>query len=158
MLLMKQEPNLPVYNVKMLEQYRREYLSNERLRAAMFGGFGLLALVLASLGLYGALSYSVAQRTQEIGVRMALGARTGDVLRLVIEDGIRLTAIGVILGLAGAFAVARVLKSMFYGVSPTDPLTFIVIALLLTFVALAACWIPARRATKVDPLVALRYE
>jgi putative ABC transport system permease protein len=89
---------------------------------------------------------------------MALGARTGDVLWLVVGDGIRLTAIGLALGLAGAFAAARMLKSMIYGVSPTDPLTFIVITLLLTFVALLACWIPARRATKVDPLVALRCE
>ena len=152
------DPKLPVYNVKTLEQYRRDHLFNERLRATLIGGFGLLALALASLGLYGVLSYSVAQRTQEIGVRMALGARTGDVLRLVVGDGIRLTAIGLALGLAGAFAAARVLKSMIYGVSPTDPLTFIVITLLLTFVALLACWIPARRATKVDPLVALRCE
>ena len=152
------DPHLPVYNVKTLEQYRRDHLFKERLRAALIGGFGLLALVLASLGLYGVLSYSVAQRTQEIGVRMALGARTGDVLWLVVGDGIRLIAIGGALGLAGAFAAARVLKSMIYGVSPTDPLTFIVIPLLLTFVALLACWIPARRATKVDPLVALRCE
>src|SRR5262249_9333247 len=143
---------------KTLEQYRADYLSNERLRAAMFGGFGLLALVLASLGLYGALSYSVAQRMQEIGVRMALGARTGDVLWLVVGAGIRLTAIGGALGLAGGFAAARVLKSLIYGVSPTDPLTFIAIALLLTLVALLACWIPARRATKVDPVVTLRSE
>jgi len=152
------DPKLPVYNVKTLEQYRRDHLFKERLRAALIGGFGLLALVLASLGLYGVLSYSVAQRTQEIGVRMALGARGGDVLWLVVGDGIRLTAIGLALGLAGAFAAARMLKSMIYGVSPTDPLTFIVIPLLLIFVALLACWIPARRATKVDPLVALRCE
>jgi predicted permease len=152
------DPNLPVYNVKTLEQYRRDQLFKERLRAALIGGFGLLALVLASLGLYGALSYSVAQRTQEIGVRMALGARTGDVLWLVVGDGIRLTAIGGALGLAGAFAAARVLKSMIYGVSPTDPQTFIVIPLLLTFVALLACWIPARRAARVDPMIALRCE
>jgi macrolide transport system ATP-binding/permease protein len=152
------DPKLPVYHVKTLAQYRREYLSTKRLLAAVFGGFGILALILASLGLYGALSYSVAQRTQEIGVRMALGARTGDVLWLVVGDGIRLTAISIILGLAGAFAAARVLKSMFYGISPADPLTFIVVVLLLTLVALLACWIPARRATKVDPLVALRCE
>jgi len=152
------DPHLPVYNVKTLEQYRRDHLFKERLRAALIGGFGLLALVLASLGLYGVLSYSVAQRTQEIGVRMALGARTGDVLWLVVGDGIRLIAIGGALGLAGAFATARVLKSMIYGVTPTDPLTFIVVPLLLTFVALLACWIPARRATKVDPLIALRCE
>jgi ABC-type antimicrobial peptide transport system permease subunit len=152
------DPKLPVTNVKTLEQYRRDHLSTERLRAELIGGFGLLALVLASLGLYGALSYSVAQRTQEIGVRMALGARTGDMMWLVVRDGIRLTVIGVILGLAGAFAAARVLKSMFYGISSTDPLTFIVIPLLLIFVALLACWIPARLATRVDPLVILRNE
>jgi putative ABC transport system permease protein len=154
----KLDPKLLVYNVKTLEQYRRDLLFRERLRAALIGGFGLLALTLASLGLYGALSYSVAQRTQEIGVRMALGARTGDVSRLVVRQGVRLIAIGVALGLAGAFAAARVLKSLLYGVSPTDPLTFIVIPLLLTLVALVACWIPARRATMVDPMIALRCE
>jgi ABC-type antimicrobial peptide transport system permease subunit len=152
------DPKLPVYSVKTLEQYRRDLLFKDRLRAELIGGFSLLALVLASLGLYGALSYSVARRTQEIGVRMALGARTGDVFRLIVGDGIRLTAIGGALGLAGALAAARVLKSMFYGISPTDPLTFIVIPLLLTFVALLACWIPARRATNVDPMIALRCE
>jgi putative ABC transport system permease protein len=152
------DPKLPIYDVKTLEEYRRDYLFKTRFQAALIGGFGLLALALASLGLYGALSYNVTQRTQEIGVRMALGARTGDVLRLVVGQGVRLIAIGLALGLAGAFAAARVLKSMIYGVSPTDPLTFIVIPLLLSFVALLACWIPARRATKVDPLVALRCE
>jgi predicted permease len=152
------DPKLPVYNVKTLEQYRRDYLFTKRFQAALIGGFGLLALALASLGLYGALSYNVAQRKQEIGVRMALGARTGDVLWLVVGQGTRLIAIGVALGLAGAFTAARVLKSLLYGVSPTDPLTFIVIALLLTFVALLACWIPARRATKVDPMIVLRSE
>src|SRR5262245_38511598 len=152
------DPKLPVYPVKTLEQYRRDYLIDKRFQAALIGGFGLLALALASLGLYGALSYNVAQRTQEIGVRMALGARTGDVLRLVVGQGTRLIAIGLALGLAGAFAAARVLKSLLYGVSATDPLTFFVVASLLTFVALSACWIPARRATKVDPMIALRCE
>ncbi|HEY6403674.1 MAG TPA: FtsX-like permease family protein, partial [Blastocatellia bacterium] len=152
------DPKLTVYNVKTLEQYRRDLLFTERLRAELIGGFGLLALVLASLGLYGALSYSVAHRTQEIGVRIALGARTGDVLWLVVGDGIRLTVIGLALGLAGAFAAARVLKSLLYGVGPADPLTFVVISLLLLIVALVACWVPARRATHVDPLVALRCE
>jgi predicted permease len=152
------DPKLPIYDVKTIEEYRRDYLFKTRFQAALIGGFGLLALALASVGLYGALSYSVAQRTREIGVRMALGARTGDVLGLVIGQGVRLIAIGVTLGLAGAFATARVLKSLLYGVSLTDPLTFIVIPLLLTFVAVLACWIPARRATKVDPLVALRQE
>ena len=152
------DPKLPLYDVKTLEEYRRDYLFKKRFQAALIGGFGLLALALASLGLYGALSYSVAQRTQEIGVRMALGARAGDVLRLVVGQGIRLIAIGVALGLAGAFAAALVLKSLLYGVSATDPLTFIVIPLLLTLVALFACWIPARRATEVDPMIALRCE
>src|SRR5262245_50928059 len=121
------DPKLPVYPVKTLEQYRRDYLIDKRFQAALIGGFGLLALALASLGLYGALSYNVAQRTQEIGVRMALGARTGDVLWLVVGQGARLIAIGLALGLAGAFAAARVLKSLLYGVSATDPLTFIII-------------------------------
>jgi predicted permease len=152
------DPKLPIYNVKTLEQYRRDKLFIERIQAALIGGFGLLALALAGLGLYSALSYNVTQRTQEIGVRLALGARTGDVLRLVVGQGIRLIAIGVALGLAGAFAAARVLKSLLYGVSATDPLTFIVIPLLLTIVAVFACWIPARRATKVDPMIALRCE
>jgi predicted permease len=152
------DPRLPVYNVKTLEQYRRDYLFTKRIQAALIGGFGLLALALASLGLYGALSYSVAQRTQEIGVRMALGASASDVLRLVVGQGARLIAIGVALGLAGAFAAAHALKSLLYGVSATDPLIFSVVALLLTFVALLACWIPARRATQVDPLRALRCE
>jgi|SRR5262245_2687971 len=152
------DPKLPIYDVKTLEQYRRDYLFIERFEAALIAGFGLLALAVASLGLYGALSHSVAHRTQEIGVRMALGAGTGDVLRLVVGQGVKLIAIGVALGLAGAFAAARVLKSLLYGVSATDPLTFVAVALLLTFVGLLACWIPARRATKVDPMVALRCE
>jgi predicted permease len=152
------DPKLPVYNVKTLEQNRRDRLFTKRFQAALIGGFGLLALALASLGLYGALSYGVAQRTQEIGVRMALGARTGDVLRLVVWQGIRLITIGVALGLATAFAAARVLKTLLYGVTATDPLTYAGVAALLTCVALLACYIPARRATKVDPMIALRSE
>ena len=120
--------------------------------------FGLMALSLACIGLYGVMSYGVLRRTKEIGVRMVLGARTGDVLRLVVGQGVRLIAIGVALGLAGAYAAAHVLKSLLYGMSPTDPLTFVGISLLLLVVALLACWIPARRATKVDPLIALRHE
>jgi predicted permease len=152
------DPKLPIYNVKTLEQYRRDALSDMRIQAILVGGFGLLAMMLASLGLYGVLSYSVAQRTQEIGIRMALGATSSDVLRLVVRQGCKLVAIGIVLGSAGAFAAARLLKSLLYGVNATDPLTFIAVAMLLTFVAVFACWMPARRATKVDPLVALRCE
>ena len=152
------DPKLPIYNVKTLEQYRRDELSDKRLQAVLIGGFGLLALALASLGLYGMLSFSVAQRTQEIGIRMALGASQRDVLRLVVGQGIKLIAIGVALGLAGAFAATRVLQSLLFGVSATDPLTFVGVPLLLLIVALLACWVPARRATKIDPMIALRYE
>jgi ABC-type antimicrobial peptide transport system permease subunit len=124
----------------------------------LLSSFGLLALALASLGLYGVMSFSVTQRIQEIGIRMALGACSRDVLRLVVGQGIKLIVIGVAIGLAGAFAATRALASMLYAVSPTDPLTFSGIAATLAAVALLACWIPARRATKVDPMIALRCE
>jgi ABC-type antimicrobial peptide transport system permease subunit len=152
------DPKLPVYNVKTLDQYRRDALFDTRIQTVLIVGFGLLALALASLGLYGVLSFSVAQRTREIGVRMALGANRGDVLRLVIAQGFKLISIGVALGLAGALAATRVLRSLLYGVSPGDPATFVWITAMLLLVALLACWIPARRATKVDPMVALRCD
>jgi len=152
------DAKLPIYNVKTLEQYRREALFEKRLQAALIGGFGLLALALACLGLYGVLSFSVAERTREIGVRMALGANRSDVVRLIVRQGFRLIAIGIGLGLAGAFAATRVLQSLLYGVSATDAFTFTAVTLLLAAVALAACWIPARRAAKVDPMIALRCD
>ncbi len=124
----------------------------------MLSFFGLLALALASLGLYGVLAASVAQRTQEIGIRIALGAQTGSVLKLVIGQGMKLVLLGAGLGMAGALALTRLLKTLLFGVSATDPLTFVSIALLLMGVALLACWIPARRATKVDPMVALKCD
>ena len=152
------ESNLPVSNIKTQIEQSDETLRAERLFARLLGFFGSLAMLLAGIGLYGVLAYAVAQRTQEIGVRVALGAQTRDVLRLVISQGMLLALLGVIAGLGGALGLTRLMRTLLYGVSPTDPLTFAVIAILLLLVALLACWIPARRATRVDPLVALRAE
>jgi macrolide transport system ATP-binding/permease protein len=152
------DPNLPPFNVVTLSENIDISLFPARFGALLLGGFGVLALVLATVGIYGVMSYSVSKRTHEIGIRMALGAQANNVLRLVVGQGMLLALIGVAVGLAGAFALTRVVKSLLYGVSATDLATFAAIALLLMVVALLACLIPARRATKLDPLVALRYE
>jgi len=133
-------------------------LITQRLNLALLAVFAGVALALAVIGLYGVLAYAVAQRQREIGVRMALGAQRRDVLGLVVGHGMRLTGIGVILGLAGALALTRVLKSLLFEIKPFDPVTFLMVTAVLTGVALLACWIPARRAAKVDPIEALRYE
>jgi predicted permease len=155
------ESNLPIIDIKTQIEQSDETLSMERLFAKLLTLFGLVAQQLAAIGLYGVMAYSVAQRTHEIGIRMALGASRGNVLRLILKQGLTLTLTGVALGLGGAYLLTRYLESlttMLFGVGPRDPLTFGVIAALLTLVALVACFIPARRATKVNPLVALRYE
>lgn len=152
------DDNLPAQEVKTLDEFIAFTFWPMQMGARLVGAFGLLGLLLASVGLYGVMSYAVAARTREIGVRMALGAERRDVLRLVVGEGMKLALIGALLGLGGALAMTRLLKTLLFGVSATDPLTFLVIAALLTLVALLACWLPARRATKVDPMTALRQE
>ncbi|HEV2665630.1 MAG TPA: FtsX-like permease family protein, partial [Blastocatellia bacterium] len=152
------DPTLPVYNLGTLAEQRDGSLYAERLAATLLTLFGLLALSLAAVGIYGVLSYAVTERTREIGVRLALGARPSDLLKLVVGQGMILTLLGLVIGVGASFALTRLMAKLLYGVSATDPLTFVVIPLLLTVVALLACWIPARRATRVDPLAALRYE
>lgn len=151
------DSELPV-NFKTLDQVFSSSLDQRRFSLVIFGVFGTVALLLAAMGIYGVTSYTVTQRTQEIGIRMALGARMRDVLKLVLRNGMSLALIGAAIGLAGAFAVTRVMSNLLFGVAPTDLATFSAVALVLIAVAFLACYIPARRATKVDPLVALRYE
>ncbi len=158
------DEKLPLHDIKTQVEQAGETLKMERLFAKLMTLFGLLAQQLASIGLFGVMAYAVAQRTHEIGIRMALGATQSDVLKMVIKQGMMLTVIGVVLGLGGAYVLTKYLESrmqlskMLYGVKLSDPLTYGVIAVLLTVVALIACYIPARRATKVDPMIALRYE
>jgi len=152
------DPELPIYDVRTLTERLGNSLAPERLSLSMLGSFAAVALLLAVIGLYGVVSYAVTQRSHEIGIRMALGAQSRDVLKLVIGQGMKLVLIGVLIGLCGALALTRLMRTLLFGVGATDPLTFAVIALLLTFVALLACWIAARRATKVDRMVELRFE
>lgn len=152
------DKNQPVSKPQIAEQVLVNSVAEPRLYTVLLGAFAGLALILAAVGIYGVISYIVGQRTHEIGIRMALGARSRDVLKLVVGQGMVLSLIGVTIGLTGAFAITRVMSSLLYGVSATDPVTFIGVALLLTVVALIACYIPARRAMKVDPMIALRYE
>jgi putative ABC transport system permease protein len=151
------DSQMPV-NFKTLNQVFSSSLDQRRFSLVIFGVFGCVALLLAAMGIYGITNYAVTQRTQEIGIRMALGARMSDVLKLVLGNGMSLALIGAVLGVAGAFATTRVLSSLLFGVAPTDLVTFTAVVVVLVVVAFVACYIPARRATKVDPLVALRYE
>jgi len=152
------DKNLTLYQINTLPAHLDAALSADRMIAVLLGVFGVAALLLAAVGLYGVMSYAVARRTHEIGVRMALGAQTGDIIRLILWQGMMLLVVGGVIGLATAFVLTRLMSSLLYGVSATDPLTFVGITLLLGGVALLACYLPARRATKVDPMVALRYE
>jgi ABC-type antimicrobial peptide transport system permease subunit len=141
-----------------MEQALAESIAARRFSMILLAIFALLALALAAVGIYGVISYSVAQRTREVGIRMALGAKTSDVLHLVIRDGLKLVLIGVGVGLAGALLLTRLMTTLLFGVTATDAVTYITVAFTLIIVALIACTIPARRATKVDPLIALRFE
>jgi len=152
------EPNQPIHNVMTMEQRLANTTISRRLNTALLAGFAGVALVLAIVGIYGVMSYSVTQRRREIGVRMALGAKKSDVLAVIIQDGLRLTLLGVAIGLATAFVLTRYLSSLLYSVKATDPWIFLTGAVALTGVALFASWLPARRAAKIDPMVALRYE
>jgi predicted permease len=155
--LREMDASLPVSTKTMVEHMSLPLLP-ARIAAGVLGSFGLLALLLAAIGIYGVMSYSVSSRTREIGVRMALGAQRSDVLKMVIGQGMKLTLIGVMIGLAAAVVLTRLMKSLLYGVSATDPLTYAAVVALLIHVALAACYIPARRSSRVDPIAALRHQ
>ena len=152
------DPSLSVLNVQTLGERVEGSLQGERSQATLIGTAGLLALLLASVGLYGVMAYTVAQRTREIGIRMALGASRKNVMGLVLKQGVTLVSTGVVIGLGLAFGVTRFIASSLFGVTAVDPLTFAGTSLLLIVVSLVASYIPARRATKVDPMIALRYE
>jgi ABC-type antimicrobial peptide transport system permease subunit len=147
-----------VYAAQTMDQIISDSLAARRYSMILLGIFAALALLLSSVGIYGVISYLVGQRTQEIGIRVALGARRWDVLRLVLSHSVNMAALGVVIGVVGSLALTRLMSKMLYGVSATDPMTFCAVAALLTLVAVSASYIPARRAMRVDPIVALRYE
>jgi putative ABC transport system permease protein len=152
------DKDMPIEKVSALSQLMDSAVAQRRLSVQLLGGFAGMALLLTAIGLYGVMAYNVSQRSREIGIRMALGAQPGDVLKLVMGEGMILMGIGVIAGLGGALALTRLLRSLLFGVTATDPLTYLLVPLVLVGVALVACFIPARRAAKVDPMVALRHE
>jgi putative ABC transport system permease protein len=151
-------PSEPVGSIETLDHVIASSLKSRRFDAILLALFGAIALLIATVGVYGVISYSVAQRTNEIGIRMALGATRGRVMGMVLGQGLRLALAGVVVGLAASFWLTQLLRELLFGVKPTDPATFIGVSVVILGVALAACWIPARRATRVDPIIALRYE
>jgi putative ABC transport system permease protein len=152
------DPALPLYNTRTMDDVFYTALAEPRFSTTVLGLFATLALILATVGVYGVLAFSISRRSQEMAIRVALGAQRQDVLRLVLGQGMRMTLVGAAIGLAGTFAVTRLLESQLYGVSPLDPLPFVGTTLVLGLAALLACYIPARRAARVDPIVALRHE
>jgi putative ABC transport system permease protein len=148
----------PVWRVRPVTVSIDSQLGSRKFTMRLLTGFAVLAMLLATIGIYGVMSYGVAKRTQELGVRMALGARRTQVVGMVLRQGMRTTAIAIVIGLAASFAATRVLEAELFGVSATDPLTFAVVPLALILIALAACYVPARRASRVDPVVALRAD
>jgi putative ABC transport system permease protein len=152
------DPAQPVYDMRTLDRTLADSIAPRRLNMLLLGIFAVVALILASVGIYGVIAYAVTQRTQEIGVRMALGAREGEVVRMVVRQGMLVATAGVVVGLAAAVALTRLMGGLLYEVKPTDPETLAVVCAALAGAALLACWIPARRAAQVDPVVALRYE
>jgi len=149
---------VPVYQVATMDQLLSASVASQRFNLFLLVLFAALALGLAAIGIYGVLAFGVSRRTREIGIRLALGAHPRGVLRLVVRQGMQLVAAGILLGIAGALALTRLMASLLYSVSPTDPATFVVVSILLGLVALIACYVPARRAMRVDPMVALRTE
>jgi ABC-type antimicrobial peptide transport system permease subunit len=154
--LRRVEKNAPIYGVAPLEQQLGTYLAQRRFQTSLLTGFSVVALLMAAVGIYGLIQYSIATRTQEIGLRMAIGAQPRDIFRMMIGEGLTLSLTGLVLGLVGAWWLGRAVSSLLFGVTASDPMTFTTVSLLLTAVAAAACYFPARRAMKVDPIAALR--
>ena len=152
------DPNLPLWEIGQLDHTLAEVMAPQRLTSLLMGLFAAIGLTLAAVGVYGVISYSVNQRTHEIGIRMALGAQRSDIYKIILGQGLRLAALGIALGLAGAMALARTIESLLFGVSTSDLWSYTLVSAVLAGAALLACYIPARRATKVDPMVALRCE
>jgi ABC-type antimicrobial peptide transport system permease subunit len=156
--MLEADGQLAIAHIRSADQVVSESTARQDFNMTLLSVFAGIALLLAAIGVYGMLSYSVQQRSQEIGIRMALGAQRSDVLKMVVGQGMAMAGLGIAIGLGGAYGLSRLLTSLLFGVKPNDPLTFAVVALTLALISLVACWIPARRATRVDPMLALRYE